>query len=306
MQGEGGGRGVLPVPWLCAEWPDVRKRTVGLVLPLKPPAEAPASPRTAAIGGQLPDYAQINRENWNWDAPNWVAAGRRHWRGVPEWSIWLIPNEELPLLPADMHGLDAIELGCGTGYVSCWMHRRGARVVAIAPSERQLDTAQMLATEYNADIEWIHNIAETVPKPDASFDFAISEYGAAIWEDPYAWIPEAHRLLRAGGELVFLGHSSLSQICLPAVADGCTEDHLHRPYFAMHRIEWSDIEEEGGIEFNLTIGDWFRLFDDSGFDVIDFREVHVPASASGDRFAVTVEWARRFTSEQTWRLRKRD
>jgi hypothetical protein len=32
------------------------------------------------------------------------------------------------------------------------------------------------------------------------------EYGAAIWCDPYRWIPEAARLLRPGGELLFLGN----------------------------------------------------------------------------------------------------
>jgi ubiquinone/menaquinone biosynthesis C-methylase UbiE len=74
----------------------------------------------------------------------------------------------------------------------------------------------MLSAEHRTDIEWIHGVAESVPKPDASFDFAISEYGAAIWADPYVWIPEAHRLLRPGGELVFLGNSPLSQICRPS------------------------------------------------------------------------------------------
>ena len=41
--------------------------------------------------------------------------------------------------------------------------------------------------------------ARTAPTADV----AISEYGAAIWCDPFAWIPEAHRLLRAGGVLPF-------------------------------------------------------------------------------------------------------
>ena len=49
------------------------------------------------------------------------------------------------MLPADMSGLAAIELGCGTGYVSGWMARRGASVVGIDNSRRQLDTARRLA-----------------------------------------------------------------------------------------------------------------------------------------------------------------
>jgi SAM-dependent methyltransferase len=55
------------------------------------------------------------------------------------------------MLPDDLAGLDAIELGCGTGYVSAWMARRGARVVGIDNSARQLDTARRLQREHGLD-----------------------------------------------------------------------------------------------------------------------------------------------------------
>ena len=105
-----------------------------------------------------------------------------------------------------MAGMDAIELGCGTGYISGWMARRGACVVGIDNSERQLATARRLAEQHDVSLTLHHGSAETIPLPDASFDFAISEYGAAIWCDPRIWIPEAHRLLRPGADLVFLGN----------------------------------------------------------------------------------------------------
>ena len=53
----------------------------------------------------------------------------------------------------------------------------------------------------------------TCRSPDASFDLAFSEYGASIWCDPYLWIPEAYRLLRPGGRLVFLRNSPLVMLC---------------------------------------------------------------------------------------------
>ncbi len=46
--------------------------------------------------------------------------------------------------------------------------------------------------------------AERVPLADARFDLAISEYGACLWADPHHWVPEAARLLRPGGDLIFL------------------------------------------------------------------------------------------------------
>jgi SAM-dependent methyltransferase len=48
----------------------------------------------------------------------------------------------------DLAGKDAIELGCGTAYVSAWLARRGARVVGIDNSEAQLATARDLQRKH--------------------------------------------------------------------------------------------------------------------------------------------------------------
>ena len=188
----------------------------------------------------LPDYVLRNRGQWDAQADEWVAGGERAWRGEPYWGIWQIPEAELHLLPDDMSGMQAVELGCGTGYVSAWMARRGARVVGIDSSERQLATARRLAGEHAIEIELLHGNAEAVPKPDASFDFAISEYGAAIWADPYKWIPEAARLLRPGGRLVFLGNHPFAMLAQPFEGDDPVGRELLNPYFGMHRMDWRE------------------------------------------------------------------
>ena len=90
-----------------------------------------------------------------------------------------------------MSGMRPIELGCGTAYVFSWLARRGAEVVGIDNSEKQLATAQRLAKEHGVPLTLHHGNAETVPYPNQHFDFAISEYGAAIWCDRKLWIPEA-------------------------------------------------------------------------------------------------------------------
>ena len=80
------------------------------------------------------DHALVNRTSWDEDAPNWVQRGREAWaREEPVWGRGN-PESDLHLLP-DVAGLDAIELGCGTAYVSAWLMRRGARV----DRPRQLD-----------------------------------------------------------------------------------------------------------------------------------------------------------------------
>jgi hypothetical protein len=77
-----------------------------------------------------------------------------------------------------------------------------------------------------------------------------------------------------------------------------------RPYFDSHRIEWVGPDDDPSIEFNLAISEWFRLFRQTGFEVLDFHEIRAPEGIDDARFSVPAEWARRYPSEQAWVLRK--
>jgi len=251
------------------------------------------------------DHLSINRDLWNADAVNWVAIGKRLWSlETPEWGNWGNPDKGLGLLPSDMTGMEAIELGCGTAYVSGWMARRGARVTAIDISEEQLTTARRLATEHGAEITFIEANAEATGLPDGAFDFAISEYGASIWCPPEKWLREAWRLLRPGGRLVFLGNHPLSLICSPLDGSPC-DWALHRPYRGMWGADWTEVAyEPSGICFNLTVSSWMALFSQIGFTVMKYQELFAPEWASGTRAAIGADWAKSYPVEQVWHLNK--
>ncbi len=251
---------------------------------------------------ELPEHVRRNRALWDDWAAQYVESGERGWaQDAPDWGIWGVPESELHVLPDDLTGTDAIELGCGTAYVSAWLARRGARVVGIDNSEAQLATARRLQREHRLDFPLLHGSAEAVPYPDASFDLAISEYGACLWADPYRWVPEAARLLRPDGQLVFLVNSALLMLCMPAAEGVAATDRLLRPAFDMYRIEWPG---DPGVEFHLSHGDWIRLLRASGFEVEDLIEVRPPATATTRYPFVTLDWARQWPCEEIWKARK--
>ncbi|HVD01006.1 MAG TPA: class I SAM-dependent methyltransferase [Candidatus Dormibacteraeota bacterium] len=131
------------------------------------------------------------------------------------------------MLP-DPPGLEVIGLGYGTAYFGAWLRRHGASsVVGVDITPNQLATARRVNDETGLGLEFIEANAEAVPLPGGSFDLALSEYGALIWCDPHLWIPEAARLLRPGGELVFLQNTPLSMLCTPDT--GTVVDALQRP-----------------------------------------------------------------------------
>ncbi len=218
------------------------------------------------------------------------------------WGVWAVPESELRLLP-EVRGRDVIELGCGTAYFGAWLKRAGARrVVGVDITPAQLETARSLSRQTGIEIDLIEANAETVPLPDAGFDLALSEYGASIWCDPELWIPEAARLLRPGGELVFLRNSTLSVLCLPD--SGTVTETLQRPQLGLGRMEWTD--DDPGVEFHPATGDMLRLLRRSGFELLDLRELFAPEGAEDHpRYNyVSARWARRWPAEEIWRLRK--
>jgi SAM-dependent methyltransferase len=217
------------------------------------------------------------------------------------WGHWAIPEAELGVL-GDVAGLDVVELGCGTAYLSAWLARRGARVVGVDPTPAQLATARRLQAETGIEFTLVEAFGEEVPLPDKSSDLVVSEHGAATWADPYRWIPEAARLLRAGGRLVYLQGTALATMCYPDKGPITTE--LQRPYFGMHRLKWPG---EEGVEFQLPHGQEIQLLRDSGFDIERLIEVQAPADAKRHVYYSDLdpEWSKQWPGEEIWVARKR-
>jgi len=249
------------------------------------------------------DYIRQNVAHWTKANAEYTdASAAAAWaKDEITWGVFGTTESELGIL-GDVGGLDIVELGCGTAYFSAWLARRGARVVGVDPTPAQLDTARRMQRETGIEFPLIEAVGEDVPLPDASFDIVHSEYGASIWADPYKWIPEASRLARPGGRLIFLRNSTIQLLCMDL--DTITE-RLVRPQRGLHRVEWPDTKE---VEFHLPVSDLLEVLRENGFELERLIELYAPEDAETHSYYVhvTAEWAKKWPHEEIWVARKRD
>ncbi|MFZ0341042.1 MAG: class I SAM-dependent methyltransferase [Gaiellaceae bacterium] len=226
-------------------------------------------------------------------------AAERWSAGGVSWGLWRVPEAELGVL-GDVSGLDVVELGCGTAYFSAWLARAGARVVAVDPTPAQLATARRMQEQFGLEFPLVEAFGEDVPLPDASFDLVVSEYGASLFAEPRHWLPEAHRLLRPGGRLVFMRPTPLLYLC--GGEDGRLTETLHEPMRGMNRFEAPGRSDE----FVLSHGDLFAALRSSGFEVENLVEVYAPEDAQRHAYYAytTPEWARQWPADEIWVARK--
>ena len=251
-----------------------------------------------------PDYVARNRDLWTKTNAEYTDDNARAAWGEAEitWGVFGVREDDVRVL-GDVDGLDIVELGCGTAYFSAWLARRGGRPVGVDITPAQLDTARRVMAETGIEFSLVEASAEDVPMPDGSFDLAVSEYGASIWCDPARWLPEAGRLLRRGGRLVFLRNSTLSMLCVPDEPGPATE-RLLRPQRDMYRLTWPF---EDSVEFHVGHGEMIDLLHAAGFEVERLVELYAPEGARPHEYydTATPEWASKWPAEDLWVARKR-
>src|SRR5262245_21449622 len=179
--------------------------------------EAAANDVTSGLTGPNElDYYARNRAAWEKWAPTYAADARAAWEERElRWGIWGARESELRLLEGLQPGSDIVELGCGAAALPAALARSGFRPVGVDFVRTLLEKGAELPREFGLWFPLLRANAERLHYDVASFDCVVSEYGASLWCDPYRWIPETHRLLRAGGRLIFITNSALLMACTP-------------------------------------------------------------------------------------------
>jgi SAM-dependent methyltransferase len=246
------------------------------------------------------DDARRNRRSWDEDADSYQAQHEKTLSGRKAfaWGAWRLPEDDVGLL-GDVAGKEVLELGCGGAQWSIALSERGAWAVGLDNSAGQLRHARHLTKQARARVPLVQSAAESVPFVDESFDIVLSDYGATLFADPYATVPESARILRPRGLFVFTTSSPFLDLFWDD-SDKIAST-MQRPYFGLHRFEWP---EEDTVEFNLPYGEWIQLFRRNRFTVEDLIEVRPPKDAPTTYEGRPLWWARKWPTEIIWKLSK--
>ena len=120
-------------------------------------------------------------------------------RTAAERAAW---DRLLDLVLPGRGGLDALDVGCGTGFLCFELAARGHRVTGVDLAPAMLAEARRKAAAGGVAVRFEEADAEHLPFARGAFDLAISRHVLWTLPHPEAAIDEWARVLRPGGRLV--------------------------------------------------------------------------------------------------------
>jgi ubiquinone/menaquinone biosynthesis C-methylase UbiE len=137
--------------------------------------------------------------HWGRRAPGFDAGFGHSIRTPAERAAW---DRIFDLVLTGRGSLDALDAGCGTGFLSFELAARGHRVTGVDFAPAMLAQARRKAAERTVSVRFEEADAEHLPFLGGSFDLAISRHVLWTLPHPEAAIDEWIRVLRPGGRLV--------------------------------------------------------------------------------------------------------
>jgi len=240
---------------------------------------ADAPPGTASVVRRRTDSGETtsaNRGWWDWAADSYQAEHGDFLRDAGfVWCPEGLDEADVGLL-GDVAGRRVLEIGCGAAQCSRWLVSRGAVVVGVDLSRRQLEHARRLDETTGVGVPVIQADATRLPLRTESFDLACSAFGALPFvADSARVMAEVARVLRPRGRFVFSVTHPV-RWCFPddpgprgLVAVDSYFDR--RPY-----VETDEAGNATYVEHHRTIGDRVRELVAAGLTLVDVVEPEWP------------------------------
>jgi ubiquinone/menaquinone biosynthesis C-methylase UbiE len=149
--------------------------------------------------------------HWNRRAPGFDDDFGHSIRTPAERAAW----DRILGLVVPRPGLDALDVGCGTGFLALELAARGHRVTGVDFAPAMIAEARRKAADAGAAIRLEEGDAEALPFPARHFDLVISRHLLWTLPHPEAAIDEWIRVLRGGGRLVIVDSKADAPAALP-------------------------------------------------------------------------------------------
>jgi len=233
----------------------------------------------------VPDYRdvpddvveRVNLTDWDSYADDYQAEHGAFLRDVGlVWCPEGLDEAATPLL-GDVDGLRIIEVGCGAAQAARWLRSRGATVVGFDLSGRQLQHSRRIDDATGIDVPVVQATVAAIPTRDASFDLAVSAFGALPFVvDVRKAVAEVARVLRPGGRFVFsVVHPSRWMFPDDPTRRGMT---ITRSYFDRRPyVETDDAGVPTYVEPHHTMSDWVDAIAAAGLALDRLIEPSWPA-----------------------------
>ena len=168
----------------------------------------------ARRSGQPDAVKQQVAAHWNRRAPGFDADFGHSIRTAAERAAW---DRILDLILPAGRKLDALDVGCGTGFLTLELAARGHRVTGVDFAPAMIAEARRKAAERALSVRLEEADAEQLPFEAASFDLVVSRHLLWTLPHPEGAIDEWKRVLRPGGRLVVVdGQFDAGALVAPA------------------------------------------------------------------------------------------
>lgn len=186
----------------------------------------------------------------------------------------------------DVNGLSVLDAGCGTGYFSRQLRRKGATVVGIDYSSKMIEIAKQQAEKAILAID--HHVDTSTSLgtiTDNSMDKIVSNFVLMDLDDLEGAVRSFARVLKEGGEVVV----AMTHPCFP---DPVQSDDPNNPY-PVYKWEHSYFEETkviipawaefetSFIGYNRPLSQYFQTFNKHGFKLLDLDEPRLQQEVEG-------------------------
>ena len=187
-----------------------------------------------------------------------------------------IPTEAQLKLLGTLEGKRVLDLGCGAGHASVAFARQGAKVIAVDPSNAQLDRAREAADAAEVKVELQQaELADLAFVRADAIDVAFSAFALAEVVDLDRVFRQVHRVLKPECPLVFsLPHPAFSMFS-PTAEQPLA---VHRRYHDPSLVTWYHGDDEV-VDHPKTVSSVFTSLTRANFRVDAILEPEVPDEA---------------------------